>query len=36
MDCLMDYYHDKRMQKMFQLVEQPKSLEDIDISRIIH
>ena len=32
MDSLNDYYHDERMQKMFQLVEQPKSLEDIDIS----
>jgi len=32
MDSLKDYYHDERMQKMFQLVEQPKSLEDIDIS----
>jgi predicted ATPase with chaperone activity len=29
---LMDYYHDTRMQKMFQLLEQPKSLEEIDIS----
>ena len=29
---LGDYYHDKRMQKMFTLVEQPKNIEDIDIS----
>ena len=27
-----EYYHDERMRKMFQLVEEPKSLEDIDIS----
>ena len=26
------YYHDERMQKMFQLLEQPKTLQDIDIS----
>ena len=32
MDILKDYYHDVRMQKMFQLLEQPKSLEEIDIS----
>ena len=32
MGSLNDYYHDERMQKMFQLVEQPKSLEDIDLS----
>ena len=32
MGNLSDYYHDKRMQKMFSLVEQPKNLEDIDIS----
>ncbi len=32
MDNLGDYYHDERMQKMFQLVEEPKSLETIDIS----
>jgi predicted ATPase with chaperone activity len=32
MGSIMDYYHDKRMQKMFQLLEQPKSLEEIDIS----
>ncbi len=32
MDNLGDYYHDKRMQKMFQLLEEPKSLDDIDIS----
>ena len=33
MGSLNDYYHDERMQKMFQLVEQPKSIEDIDISK---
>ena len=33
MDSLINYYHDKRMKKMFQLLEQPKSLEDIDISK---
>ena len=27
-----DYYHDERMQKLFQLVEQPKTLANIDIS----
>ncbi len=32
MDSVGDYYHDKRMQKMFKLLDQPKSLEDIDIS----
>jgi predicted ATPase with chaperone activity len=32
MDNLGDYYHDERMQKMFQLLEEPKSLENIDIS----
>ncbi len=32
MDNSLDYYHDERMQKMFQLVEQPKNLSDIDIS----
>jgi len=32
MENLGDYYHDKRMQKMFRLVEQPKNLDDIDIS----
>ena len=32
MDNLGDYYHDERMQKMFQLLEEPKSLDDIDIS----
>ena len=32
MEGLSDYYHDIRMQKMFKLLEQPKSLEDIDIS----
>jgi predicted ATPase with chaperone activity len=32
MESLGDYYHDERMQKMFCLVEQPKNIEDIDIS----
>ena len=32
MEGLSYYYHDMRMQKMFKLLEQPKSLEDIDIS----
>ena len=32
MENLGDYYHDERMQKMFSLVEQPKNLDDIDIS----
>ena len=32
MENLGDYYHDDRMQKMFNLVEQPKNLDDIDIS----
>lgn len=29
---MIDYYHDVRMQKMFQLLEQPTSLDEIDIS----
>ena len=28
MDNLGDYYHDERMQKMFQLLEEPKSLDE--------
>jgi predicted ATPase with chaperone activity len=32
MDSSNDYYHDERMQKLFQLVEQPKTLANIDIS----
>ncbi len=28
----MSYYHDDRMKKLFELLEQPKTLEDIDIS----
>lgn len=28
----MSYYHDERMQKLFQILEQPKSLDDIDLS----
>jgi predicted ATPase with chaperone activity len=32
MEDITEYYHDKRMEKMFQLVEEPKSLEEIDIS----
>ncbi len=32
MESLNEYYHDERMDKMFQLVEQPKTLNDIDIS----
>jgi predicted ATPase with chaperone activity len=28
----MDYYHDEKMQKLFQLLEQPKSLKDMDVS----
>ncbi|MBM4240078.1 MAG: ATP-binding protein [Euryarchaeota archaeon] len=28
----MEYYHDKRMQKIFQILEQPKSLEEMDLS----
>ena len=32
MESLNYYYHDERMYKMFQLVEQPKTLNDIDIS----
>jgi predicted ATPase with chaperone activity len=32
MENLNDYYHDERMQKIFSLVEQPKTLTEIDIS----
>lgn len=28
----MDYYHDERMQKLFEVLEQPKSLDEIDLS----
>lgn len=28
----MSYYHDKRMEKLFQILGQPKSLEEIDLS----
>lgn len=28
----MSYYHDKRMEKLFQILEQPKTLEEIDLS----
>jgi predicted ATPase with chaperone activity len=28
----MEYYHDVRMQKLFQLLEEPKTLDDIDLS----
>lgn len=29
----MDYYHDTKMQKLFQVLEEPKSLDDIDLLR---
>lgn len=29
----MEYYHDHKMQKLFQVMEEPKSLDDIDLSR---
>lgn len=29
----MDYYHDTRMEKLFQVLEEPKSLEEIDLDR---
>ena len=32
MNDLKEYYHDERMRKMFQLLEEPKSLVEIDIS----
>lgn len=32
MDEVSDYYHDSRMRKMFQLLEEPKSLVEMDIS----
>jgi len=32
MNELKEYYHDERMKKMFQLLEEPKSLVEIDIS----
>lgn len=32
MDEVSEYYHDSRMKKMFQLLEEPKSLVEIDIS----
>lgn len=28
----MNYYHDEKMEKLFQVLEQPKSLEEIDLS----
>ncbi|HOI40433.1 MAG TPA: ATP-binding protein [Methanobacterium sp.] len=28
----MEYYHDKLMQRLFQVLEQPKKMEDIDLS----
>ncbi|MCK9152607.1 ATP-binding protein [Methanobacterium alcaliphilum] len=28
----MDYYHDTKMQKLFKILEQPRSLEDMDLS----
>jgi len=28
-----EYYHDTRMQKLFQVLEEPKSLDDIDLSK---
>lgn len=32
MDEVSEYYHDSRMRKMFQLLEEPKSLVEMDIS----
>lgn len=32
MDEVSEYYHDSRMKKMFQLLEEPKSLVEMDIS----
>lgn len=32
MGNIQEYYHGERMKKLFQLVEEPKTLEDIDIS----
>jgi hypothetical protein len=29
----MEYYHDIKMQKLFQVLEEPKSLDEIDLSR---
>ncbi|OPX60324.1 MAG: putative ATP-dependent protease [Methanobacterium sp. PtaB.Bin024] len=29
----MEYYHDDKMQKLFQVLEEPKTLDDIDLSR---
>jgi len=34
MDEVSDYYHDSRMKKMFQLLEEPKSLVEIDVSEV--
>ena len=28
----MEYYHDKLMQRLFQVLEEPKKMEDIDLS----
>ena len=31
----MEYYHDTKMQKLFQVLEEPKSLDEIDLSRAV-